>query len=160
MKLIILLGILILFHSSNNRKVYKGLHPLIHMARIYNIYASRIITAENTGELNYAADLRVKDGDPMEMPPHYNANTPTELGHKLAEVEQPLGTEGIIFRHDSNKSMETPIKAGGFVDLYPLEREERKELLIAYQERFNEKNHGRDKSEKFYFKSYLLPRTS
>jgi hypothetical protein len=130
------------------------------MGKTYNIYASRIITAEEVGEMRYTADLHVIGGDPMEMPPQYRADTPTELGHKLAEVEHHLGTKDIIFRHDSNKSMETPTKAGGFVDLYSLEREERKELLIAYQERFNEKNHGRDKSEKFYSKSYLLPRTS
>jgi len=74
------------------------------------------------------------------MPPQYRADTPTELGHKLAEVEHPLGTKDILFRHsDSNKSMETPTESGGFVDLYSLEREEREELLIAYQERFNEK---------------------
>jgi len=141
MKLIILLGILILFYSSNNRKVYKGLYFLIYMARIYNIYASRIITAEDTGEMRYNADLRVKGGDPMEMPPHYSSNTPKELGHKLAEVEQPLRTKGILFRYsDSNKSSQAPIESGGFIDLYPLERQEREELIIAYEKRFNEKN--------------------
>ena len=140
MKLIILLGILILFYSSNNRKVYKGLYFLIYMARIYDIYASRIINAEDTGKMSYTAGLRVINGDPMEEPPQHHADTPKELGHKLAEVEQPLGTKGIVFKHDSNKSMETPTEAGGFVDLCPLERQEKEELIIAYQKRFNEKN--------------------
>jgi len=110
------------------------------MGKTYNIYASRLITPEEVGEMRYTADLHVIGGDPMEMPPQYRADTPTELGHKLAEVEHPLGTKGILFRHsDSNKSMETPTESGGFVDLYSLEREEREELLIAYQKRFNGK---------------------
>ena len=110
------------------------------MGKTYNIYASRLITPEEVGEMRYTADLHVIDGDPMEMPPQYRADTPTELGHKLAEVEHPLGTKGILFRYsDSNKSSQAPIESGGFVDLYPLERQEREKLLIAYQERFNGK---------------------
>lgn len=106
----------------------------------YNIHATRIVQLEGTMPIKYVAQLHISDLDSIELSPHYESDTPRGLGRRIAEIEQPKGTQGILFLYDEkDKSTQTPVKGGGFVDFLRLERDEREELLKGYLERYEQK---------------------